>query len=146
MLGFILISPIFWLMSFLCPWRPSMIPHYTELFCLLSLLWSLRASQSFLVPDGFDRFEQELSGVLETVSQFGSVWFSFSLLDRGCEFGETMPQRSSVLLITSYRAHAIKWFITAEINLNRHWSRWYVLGISTVKSLPPAFYLIFFFY
>ena len=64
----------FYLMSMFCSRIPFRTPNRIS-SCLLKLLLSVTVSQTLLVFDDFDRFEEYWSDVLQNVSQLGFVVF-----------------------------------------------------------------------
>lgn len=52
----------------------SKTPHYIQLLCLLWLLLAVTVSQTFLVFDDLDSFEEYWAGLLEIVPQLGFVF------------------------------------------------------------------------
>ena len=52
------------LMSFFCSRIPPRMPHYIKSLCILRLLLVMTISQTFLVFDDLDSFEENWSAIL----------------------------------------------------------------------------------
>lgn len=124
-------------MSF-CPRIPSRRPCYPEVPCLLRLLLTMAATQSFHAVDDLDSFEEYWSGVLQDARLLDFGFVFMIRLEFGF-FGEEDHRGkvsfSSVHIKGTYYHHDL-WLLILTLII---WLKSCLSGFSTVKwfSLSP---------